>query len=99
MRSAYSTFSGNEPEYTTWKIREDGEHVQTLDYIFHSGKTMRVDSVLAFPNGDDIGPGRVPSLAYASDHFSLVADMTILKNAGKVKFNISDGNNHPASQD
>ena len=24
-----------EPKYTTWKIREDGEHIQTLDYIFY----------------------------------------------------------------
>lgn len=25
-----------EPEYTTWKIREEGEVCHTIDYIFYS---------------------------------------------------------------
>ena len=96
-----------EPKYTTWKIREDGEHIQTLDYIFyHSPSTtlpldtnsdadddmynkiqdntqttaqslissIQVEKVLDFPTGDQISPDRLPSLAYASDHLSLLAD-------------------------
>ncbi len=102
MRSAYANASSaGEPAFTTWKIREDGEHVQTLDYIFHTeaeeaeeegggtgeegrggggggggGGGLRVDRVLGFPSGDDLGPGRLPCEAFASDHMSLVADFT-----------------------
>jgi hypothetical protein len=43
MSSAYtSAFGGVEPKYTTWKIREDGEHKQILDYIFHSKDRLQV---------------------------------------------------------
>ena len=99
-----------EPKYTTWKIREDGEHIQTLDYIFYhspSDKTsadtfseddtntydrldshstsssyhicseVEVETVLDFPTGEQISPDRIPSFAYASDHFSLVADFKL----------------------
>ena len=69
---------GKEADYTTWKIREDGEHCQTLDYIFYSEDKLQANQVLDFPSGEQIGPHRVPSLAYSSDHFSLVADFTIL---------------------
>ena len=98
-----------EPRYTTWKIREDGEHIQTLDYIFyHTPSTtnihpetdhdddiynniediskstnhnlcneIQVEKVLDFPTGEQITPDRVPSFAYASDHFSLLADFKL----------------------
>ena len=100
-----------EPSYTTWKIREDGEHIQTLDYIFfHSpdsyignednisynelqdesqytsqscNSNIKVEKVLDFPTGEQISADRVPSLSYASDHFSLIADF-------KIKSNISE---------
>ena len=99
-----------EPKYTTWKIREDGEHIETLDYIFYhspttslpleahldndedhymSNKTqnnspttpaaqtlinkLQVEKVLDFPTGEQISQDRLPSLSYASDHFSLLA--------------------------
>jgi hypothetical protein len=43
LSSAYtSAFGGIEPKYTTWKIREDGEHKQILDYIFHSKDRLQV---------------------------------------------------------
>jgi len=87
MRSAYSSdgSAAAEPPYTTWKIREDGEHMQTLDYVFScsgSGssscsKALTLDAVLDFPSGEDIGEGRLPSEAFASDHFSLVADFRL----------------------
>merc|ERR1712060_248510 len=42
FQSAYANMIGNckrksfrEPEYTSWKFRNDGEHVETLDYIFY----------------------------------------------------------------
>ena len=78
LNSAYCGVRGMEPEFTTWKVREDGEHIQTLDYIFHSEGRLKVESVLGFPSGSDIGSGRVPSDAYASDHFSLVADFKLI---------------------
>ena len=65
--------------YTTWKIREDGEHKQTLDYIFYSGDRMSVEAVLEMPSGEDIGGARLPSAAFASDHLSLVADLRLRK--------------------
>lgn len=65
--------------YTTWKIREDGEHKQTLDYIFYSRDRMSVEAVLEMPSGEDIGGARLPSAAFASDHLSLVADLRLRK--------------------
>ena len=65
--------------YTTWKIREDGEHKQTLDYIFYSGDRMSVEAVLEMPSGEEIGGARLPSAAFASDHLSLVADLRLKK--------------------
>ena len=65
--------------YTTWKIREDGEHKQTLDYIFYSKDRMSVEAVLEMPSGDEIGDARLPSAAFASDHLSLVADLRLRK--------------------
>ncbi len=98
MRSAYagaSATGAEEPPYTTWKIREDGEHVQTLDYIFHTEECgvggahaasaaptgLRVDRVLGFPSGEELGPGRLPCEAFASDHLSLIADFSFVASA------------------
>lgn len=64
----------HEPKYTTWKIRGDGESCHTIDYMFHSTAHWDVDAALQFPTKEQIGAGRVPSLQYPSDHFSLVCD-------------------------
>lgn len=32
----------NEPSYTTWKIREEGEICHTIDYIFYSKQSLQV---------------------------------------------------------
>lgn len=66
-----------EPEYTTWKVREEGEVCHTIDYIFYSGDSLKVEAGLEFPTGEEVGPGRVPSFRYPSDHFSLVCDFRI----------------------
>lgn len=66
---------GVEPPYTTWKIREEGEVCQTLDYIFYTPQSLKVRSILQLPTGEDIGMDRVPSFSYPSDHFSLVCDL------------------------
>ncbi len=77
LDSAYAAADhGEEPQYTSWKIREDGEQRQTLDYIFYSKNRLAVDSVLQFPTEGEIGQCRLPSLKYPSDHLSLVCDLS-----------------------
>ena len=78
LSSAYKDVLNKEVDYTTWKFREDGEHIQTLDYIFYSPDCMRVDSILEMPTGDQIGENRLPNFNYASDHFSLLADLRLI---------------------
>jgi nocturnin len=78
-----SEASRNEPPYTTWKIREEGEVCHTIDYVFYSQDSFTVEAVLDFPTGEEIGEGRVPSFGYPSDHFSLVCDFRF-KNASEV---------------
>lgn len=78
LASAYATSNeGQEPPYTTWKIRDEGEVCHTIDYIFYTKRRLRVDATLDFPTGDQIGACRVPSFIYPSDHFSLVCDFTL----------------------
>ncbi|MFT7807432.1 nocturnin-like isoform X1 [Arapaima gigas] len=71
-----SADSQSEPPYTTWKIRPSGESCHTLDYIWYSRGTLRVDAVLDFPTEEQIGPNRLPSYNYPSDHLSLVCDIS-----------------------
>ena len=64
-------------EYTTWKIRETGEQKHILDYIFHSPQLQTV-STLDMPTEQQVGEDRLPSLQFASDHLSLVANIKIV---------------------
>ncbi|KAK6627434.1 hypothetical protein RUM44_009911 [Polyplax serrata] len=75
LKSAYCV-KGREPPYTTWKIREEGEICHTIDYVIHSD-SFSAAAVLDFPDEKTIGPGRVPSLNYPSDHFSLLIDFDL----------------------
>ncbi|KAI8114950.1 Nocturnin [Lucilia cuprina] len=68
----------NEPPYTTWKIREDGEVCHTIDYVFYTKDNLKVKNCLEFPQGDEIGKNRTPSFQYPSDHFSLICDFEVL---------------------
>lgn len=72
-----------EPPYTTWKIRDEGEVCHTIDYVFYSNDKMEVDAVLQLPSGEEIGDGKVPSLEYPSDHFSLVCDFNLKESRNK----------------
>ncbi|KAG7453344.1 hypothetical protein JOB18_009572 [Solea senegalensis] len=79
LDSAYKKLSKDgltEPEYTTWKIRPTGECCTTLDYIWYSQELLRVDTVLDMPTEEQIGPNRLPSFSYPSDHLSLVCDFS-----------------------
>ncbi|KAM7418525.1 hypothetical protein PAMA_015911 [Pampus argenteus] len=82
LDSAYKKLSQDgltEPEYTTWKIRPTGECCTTLDYIWYSQDTLRVDAVLDMPTEEQIGPNRLPSFSYPSDHLSLVCDFSFME--------------------
>ena len=71
-----SSYDNSSLDYTTWKIRDTGEEKQVLDYIFHSDD-LRTLRTLGVPSEEEVGDQRLPSLAYASDHLSLVADIQI----------------------
>ncbi|KAG1677317.1 Nocturnin [Nymphon striatum] len=81
LTSSYTLISDDleEPQYTSWKIREDGEVCHTLDYMFHTTSSVQVEAVLDFPTEEQIGPTRIPSFQYASDHFSLCADYSFIE--------------------
>ncbi|XP_030622865.1 nocturnin isoform X2 [Chanos chanos] len=79
LDSAYKHLSADgrtEPPYTSWKIRPSGESCVTLDYIWYSTRRFNVDAVLQLPNEEQIGPDRLPSYHYPSDHLSLVCDLS-----------------------
>ncbi|KAJ8247783.1 hypothetical protein GJAV_G00250250 [Gymnothorax javanicus] len=82
LDSAYKLLSADglsEPPYTTWKIRTSGESCHTLDYIWYSRLGLRVEALLEFPTAEQIGPDRLPSFNYPSDHLSLVCDFSFLE--------------------
>lgn len=79
LNSAYKLLSSDgqtEPAYTTWKIRPSGESCSTLDYIWYSHDALSVDGLLDIPTEEQIGPDRLPSYHYPSDHLSLVCDLS-----------------------
>ncbi|XP_037088145.1 nocturnin-like isoform X2 [Pollicipes pollicipes] len=78
LTSAQRQATGAEATYTTWKIRATGEVRQTLDYVFLSRGRFSVDALLPPPSGQRLGESRAPCLTYPSDHFSLVADVSLL---------------------
>ncbi|KAK3535580.1 hypothetical protein QTP70_017118 [Hemibagrus guttatus] len=82
LDSAYRTLSADgssEPPYTTWKIRPSGESRSTLDYVWYSRHGFSVDAVLSMPSEEQIGPDRLPSYHYPSDHLSLVCDFSFIQ--------------------
>ncbi|KAM4709566.1 nocturnin isoform 2-T2 [Discoglossus pictus] len=79
LNSAYKVLSEDgetEPAYTTWKIRTTGESCHTLDYIWYSQHALKVNSALGLLTEEQIGPNRLPSYNYPSDHLSLVCDFS-----------------------
>jgi mRNA deadenylase 3'-5' endonuclease subunit Ccr4 len=49
-----------------------------LDYIFYSRNDFEVAGVLEPVDENEVGTDRLPNLAFASDHMSLVTDLKIL---------------------
>lgn len=79
LNSAYKLLSSDgqtEPAYTTWKIRPSGESRNTLDYIWYSRDALSVECLLNIPTEEQIGPDRLPSYHYPSDHLSLLCDFS-----------------------
>ncbi|XP_060035057.1 nocturnin isoform X2 [Erinaceus europaeus] len=79
LDSAYKLLSADgqsEPPYTTWKIRTSGESRHTLDYIWYSRRALSVRAALELLTEEQIGPDRLPSFRYPSDHLSLVCDFS-----------------------
>ncbi|XP_034546341.1 nocturnin [Notolabrus celidotus] len=79
LNSAYKLLSADgqtEPAFTTWKIRPSGESCSTLDYIWYSHDALSVDCLLDIPTEEQIGPDRLPSYHYPSDHLSLLCDVS-----------------------
>lgn len=79
LDSAYKllcTDGQTEPAFTTWKIRPSGESCSTLDYIWYSHGAFTVDTLLDIPTEEQIGPDRLPSYHYPSDHLSLLCDVS-----------------------
>ncbi|KAM4555148.1 nocturnin isoform 1-T1 [Odontesthes bonariensis] len=79
LNSAYKLLSSDgqtEPAYTSWKVRPCGESCSTLDYIWYSQGALSVDRLLDIPTEEQIGPQRLPSYHYPSDHLSLLCDFS-----------------------
>ncbi|XP_059904211.1 nocturnin-like isoform X1 [Gadus macrocephalus] len=79
LDSAYKKLSrdgATEPPFTTWKIRPSGECCSTLDYIWYGRDCLQVEAVLDLPTEEQIGPDRLPSFHYPSDHLSLICDFS-----------------------
>ena len=70
MTTASNTLNGGEPEYTTYKKRENGEDKHTIDYIFLKSDGLRVSTLLSIPSD-----GTTPDWNYPSDHFSFMAQI------------------------
>lgn len=87
LNSAYKLLSSDkqtEPAYTTWKIRPSGESCSTLDYIWYTGDSLSVEQLLDIPTEEQIGPDRLPSYHYPSDHISLLCDICFREEPHKV---------------
>ena len=69
-----SAYDNSRLDYTSWKVRETGEEKQVLDYIFIS-PDLTTTRTLGVPSEEEVGQEKLPSMAYASDHLSLVADI------------------------
>lgn len=75
LRSAYAMHDGEEPGWTTWKARADGEKKRAIDFVFVRPTSLRVVACQPIPADADMAPERLPSWQYPSDHLSLAVDL------------------------
>lgn len=64
-------YDNKEPPLTSWKFRAGGESKYTIDYIWFTSGTLKVDSIWTIPTEEDIGKDGLPCLRYPSDHVSI----------------------------
>jgi len=82
LKSAYTCDPADEaaeteePEYTTCKVRENGEACHTIDYIWVP-KAAQVLGVLGIPDYDSLPKCKLPCFEYPSDHLSIAADVVL----------------------
>ena len=84
--------SDAEPDYTSWKIRgrsptsvgagrvaEDSQVkvARTIDHVWFSSDRFAVTALCSVPTPEELGPDRLPSRRYPSDHLSLVVDFLL----------------------
>ena len=72
LASAYSVAgSGQEPEFTSWKFREAGESLYTIDYVWYTSDKLAVTGVWGLPSHEEIRITGLPVMRYPSDHMAL----------------------------
>lgn len=74
LKSAYKCNGGEEPRYTTCKIRKNGETCRTIDYIFIPNDSVAL-SQLEIPDVESLPSSRLPGFCYPSDHLSIGCDV------------------------
>ena len=60
-----------EPPLTSWKFRAAGESKYTIDYIWFTPDTLKVDSIWTIPTEKEVGENGLPCNKYPSDHLSI----------------------------
>ena len=64
-------YGNKEPPLTSWKFRAAGEAKYTIDYIWFTPDSLKVDSIWTVPTEEEIGKDGLPCEKYPSDHVSI----------------------------
>ena len=75
LKSVYKTALGDEPPFTTWKIRPDGEVKHTIDYIWFTPTTFDIEAVLDPVKDEEVSANRFPNMIEPSDHIALACKL------------------------
>ena len=79
LASAYCVAgNGQEPEFTSWKFREVGESLYTIDYVWYTSDKLAATGVWGLPSREEIGITGLPVMRYPSDHLALGVELEIL---------------------
>lgn len=80
MESSYrgAHYGGNEPEFTSWKFREENELKYTIDYIWYCPENLHVERLWDLPISKEVCEAGLPCKLYPSDHVALCTEFTIL---------------------
>lgn len=79
IRSAYTHYTGSEPEFTTMKYRASGLSKYTGDYIWYNSHKLTLAQVYDLMTEEHIGTDvGLPNTQYPSDHMALCASFTLM---------------------